>query len=94
MKIEDKLVDIMVNECDIDSEVDQTIYPRPEWAVKQIVRSSGLVENVCSHGIGHPHPVSIAKFEKIGITSMGVHGCDGCCCAGTKQQEENNARKC
>jgi len=60
--------------------IDQTRYPMPDWAVRQVIRTSGLVENVCKHGVGHPHPASVKEFEDRGIMSMGVHGCDGCCC--------------
>ena len=86
MKIEDQLIVIMDGECNIDAEVDQSIYPRPDWAVDQIVRASGLVENICRHGVGHPHPASVTEFEEIGITHMGTHGCDGCCCIGMKKE--------
>jgi hypothetical protein len=37
------------------AEIDQKLYPIPEWAVRQVVRESGLVENICIHGTGHPH---------------------------------------
>lgn len=30
-------------------------YSRPKWATQQVVRSSGLVEDVCKHGVGHPN---------------------------------------
>lgn len=36
-------------------------------------------ERICEHGVGHPDPDSLAFFERIGETGMGVHGCDGCC---------------
>ena len=86
-EIEEQLLAIMEGEADIDVEVDQELYPKPEWAVRQIVRASGLVENICCHGVGHPHEASVKEFEKIGIMSMGVHGCDLCCC-----DEETKAR--
>lgn len=81
-RLADQLIAIADGGCNIDVEPDQSIYPRPEWAVDQIVRASGLVENVCKHGIGHPHPMSVKRFEEIGIKSMDVHGCDGCCMPG------------
>lgn len=84
---EKQLLAILDGEASIDVEVDQELYPKPEWAVEQIVRASGLVENVCCHGVGHPHPASVAEFEKVGIMSMNVHGCDLCCC-----DEETKAR--
>ena len=79
-KIVKELLAVAGYEANMDVEVDQEKYPRPDWAVDQIVRSSGLVENVCCHGVGHPHPVSVQEFEDRGIHSAGVHGCDMCCC--------------
>lgn len=40
---------------------------------------NGLMERTCPHGIGHPDPDALPFFESLGITTMGVHGCDGCC---------------
>ena len=60
--------------------IDQELYPKPEWAVRQIVRVSGLIENVCCHGVGHPHEASVKEFDERGVLDMGIHGCDGCCC--------------
>ena len=39
----------------------------------------GLMERICPHGIGHPDPDSLAYFNSVGLESMRVHGCDGCC---------------
>lgn len=47
-----------------------------------IRRSSGLVEHVCEHGVGHP-AIGSAKWLSLvhgGKTSPhAIHGCDGCC---------------
>jgi len=47
------------------------------------IRESGLIERICSHGIGHPDPDSVAYFERISPPqqkgSWDIHGCDGCC---------------
>lgn len=40
------------------------------------VRSSGLIEWVCEHGVGHP---DIASVKEMGNDCWGIHGCDGCC---------------
>lgn len=40
---------------------------------------NGLMERICSHGIGHPDPDGLPFFEDQGIGGMGIHGCDGCC---------------
>ena len=45
-KLRNQLLAIIDGETNIDVEIDQNLYPRPEWAVYQIVRASGLVENV------------------------------------------------
>ena len=51
----------------------------PSWAVKQVLRSSGLIEDVCKHGVGHPNTESLIEMNKKGLKGYEVHGCDGCC---------------
>jgi hypothetical protein len=45
----------------------------------------GLMERICSHGIGHPDPDDIAfKHRACGAhyaEGAALHGCDGCCVA-------------
>lgn len=54
---------------------------RKGW--KRLTRASGLVEQVCPHGCGHPDPDSIRRMDQAGAPgnrgTWGVHGCDGCC---------------
>lgn len=45
----------------------------------QLMRESTLIERICTHGIGHPDPDSMRYFESVGLSALGVHGCDGCC---------------
>lgn len=52
-------------------------FKKPYWAIQQITRETGLVEDVCEHGIGHPNQIWLKKF---GRECDGIHGCDGCCC--------------
>ena len=54
-------------------------YPRPPWAVRQLVRETGLLEDVCEHGVGHPNRAWLAEYDPHGERRWGVHGCDGCC---------------
>lgn len=45
-------------------------------------RSSGLLEHVCEHGVGHPDYESakeVAKHYGHDIGAWLIHGCDGCC---------------
>lgn len=35
----------------------------------------GLMERICSHGVGHPDP----DDPKVKLPGEGIHGCDGCC---------------
>lgn len=47
-----------------------------------VLRSSTLIERVCSHGVGHPDPDSWPVLDKIFGHRPGTwatHGCDGCC---------------
>jgi len=55
----------------------KTKYQKPEWAVGQVTRLSGLVEDTCKHGVGHPNSKWLADHPKLGHLS--IHGCDGCC---------------
>ena len=41
-----------------------------------LTRGSGVVEHVCTHGVGHPDP---ASAEELADETLAVHGCDGCC---------------
>lgn len=48
----------------------------------QVLRSSGLIEDQCVHGVGHPNPDSAAYMDwRLGheAGTWGTHGCDGCC---------------
>jgi hypothetical protein len=49
------------------------------------VRSSGLTERQCAHGVGHPDPDSLTWLARVcgekEAYAYGVHGCDGCCAA-------------
>jgi hypothetical protein len=42
----------------------------------------GIMERICSHGVGHPDPDDAAyRLRRDGEDNYdsGVHGCDGCC---------------
>jgi hypothetical protein len=54
-------------------------YNKPDWAVKQIVRANGLIEDVCEHGVGHPNRDWMKLHDPDGEKGCGIHGCDGCC---------------
>ena len=54
-------------------------YPKPGWAVQQIVRSSGLVEDICKHGCGHPNAAWLQENTTEETSYISIHGCDGCC---------------
>lgn len=46
------------------------------------MRETGLVERICTHGIGHPDPDSAAFMDRLWCQPVGtwsIHGCDGCC---------------
>jgi hypothetical protein len=58
----------------------------PLAGCRQILRSSGLIEDQCQHGVGHPNPDSVAFFDWKGWKGYDVHGCDGCCVGETRGQ--------
>lgn len=80
MTIKDQLIAIMNEECDIDTEIDQTLYKKPSWAVGQIVRASGLVEDIGPSGIGHPNRGWLKLHDPTGELGFGIHACNGECC--------------
>lgn len=47
----------------------------PKWAVQQVIRETGLVEDICEHGCGHPNREYLSTHKN----ANGIHGCDGCC---------------
>ena len=56
-----------------------TKYKMPSWAVGQIIRTSGLVEDQCSCGIGHPNVEWLKEYDPDGKKGFRIHGCCGCC---------------
>jgi len=77
--LRDQLISILDEESNIDMVIDQKLYPKPDWAVSQIVRSSGLVEDICEHGVGHPNAAYLRIHDPDGELGLGIHGCDQCC---------------
>jgi hypothetical protein len=59
----------------IDSKRVVSLPIKPEWAIGQIYRMSGLIEDECKHGVGHPNLESLKTMDEF----YGIHGCDGCC---------------
>lgn len=39
----------------------------------------GILERICSHGVGHPDYDAALFQESIGRSVENIHGCDGCC---------------
>ena len=67
-----------------------TVHNRSEHhmrAFKQFYRfDRGIMERICSHGIGHPDPDDI---NIINGKDDGVHACDGCCIRFATEEEYN-----
>ena len=55
----------------------KTDYEQPDWAIGQTIRASGLVEDECEHGVGHPNKMWLKEHSD--EAHWEVHGCDGCC---------------
>lgn len=62
-------------------------YKMPKWAVGQVTRASGLVEDTCRHGISHPNKEWLAKNDPEDKKGFAIHGCDGCCKPNNKTLE-------
>jgi hypothetical protein len=54
-------------------------YSKPKWAIQQVTKASGLVEDICKHGIGHPNREWLKEHDPKGNYGWGIHCCDGCC---------------
>lgn len=54
-------------------------YKKPNWAVDQIIRETGLVEDICEHEVGHPNNEWLEEHDSDNKKCFAVHGCDGCC---------------
>jgi hypothetical protein len=63
------------------------VYKKPAWAHMQLRRASGLVEDICAHGVGHPNREWLAEHHSE-EESWGVHGCDGCCSSASDEAKE------
>lgn len=64
----------------------KTKYKKPDWAVDQTVRATGLVEDICEHGVGHPNIEWLKEHDPDGKLGFSVHGCDGCCLRGLEKK--------
>ena len=64
----------------------QKKWPQPKWAILQIFRENGVVENLCKHGVGHPNRVWL---EQNPSPYADIHGCDVCC---WKEEYESNQK--
>ena len=47
----------------------------PKWAVQQIRREHGVIEDLCQHGVGHPNRDWLVGRDPV----WREHGCDSCC---------------
>ena len=54
-------------------------YKKPSWAVSQAYRASGILEDICKCGCGHPNLEWLKEHDPDGKKMLGVHGCCGCC---------------
>jgi hypothetical protein len=59
-----------------------TIHKRSNHSMRSLPQSfrwdRGLMERICTHGVGHPDPDDIKLLGEHGWAEE-VHGCDGCC---------------
>jgi len=83
------LMEIIRDELYTNRKIDQDIYPIPEWATHQIIRASGLIEDVCIHKCGHPNRNWLKLHDPDGSKGYGIHGCcEGSCCMKNLNKEE------
>lgn len=51
-------------------------WKKPKWAIQQIFRDNGVIEDICEHEIGHPNKEWLDKYPS---PHNSLHFCDGCC---------------
>ncbi|ANS03281.1 hypothetical protein [uncultured Mediterranean phage uvDeep-CGR2-KM18-C269] len=64
-------------------------YRQPDWADGQITRMSGLVEDTCKHGVGHPNQDWLEHHPD--KPHLSTHGCDGCCAGDTMKNGDSSS---
>ena len=76
------LIGIIKDELYTNGKIDQELYPIPDWASHQIIRVSGLIEDVCrDHKCGHPNENWLKIHDPDGSKGYAIHGCcEGLCC--------------
>lgn len=57
-------------------------YEKPAWAIAQLIRMSGLLEDICEHGVGHPNQAFLDANKEMFDKGYSIHDCDGCCSKG------------
>lgn len=70
----------------LDAQIETVQADQPYTLVN---RQSGLVEVVCSHGVGHPS--KRCTPDDVWLDWMSTHGCDGCCETPEWRQAEDDA---
>lgn len=66
------LVDCFGEYCTIHNMSDHSMREFPQ----HFRYDRGIMERICTHGIGHPDP---DDYKIILGDDDGIHGCDGCC---------------
>jgi len=93
-RLEHTQIDLRVHEKD-ECQIPEacTIHHRTDHhmrSFKQFYRfDRGIMERICTHGIGHPDPDDISIIRKV---DDGVHNCDGCCFRFATDEEYNDAK--
>jgi len=93
--LENSNIQLLAHEPDECKSTDAcTIHNRTDHHMrgyKQFYRfDRGIMERICSHGIGHPDPDDI---KIILGTDNGEHSCDGCCIRFATEEEYNDSQK-
>ena len=89
--LENSAVQLMAHEPDECKDADVcAIHNRTNHhmrSFKQFYRfDRGIMERICSHGVGHPDP---DDYNILQGNDKGVHGCDGCCLRFATEEEYN-----
>jgi hypothetical protein len=93
--LENSNIDLLsheLGECKIDKIC--TIHNRTDHHMrnfKQFYRfDRGIMERICSHGVGHPDP---DDYKIITGIDNGIHACDACCIRFATEEEYIDSQK-
>jgi len=91
VQLENSDVYLMVHDSDQCNGQQCTIHNMSDHSMRSFPQhwrtDRGIMERICTHGIGHPDPDEYRITE---LKETSVHGCDGCCGSVEWDKQQHN----